>query len=85
MRSSTRYAIALASGLGFFLPSSAGLAQIQLPGIYVKGATLEVPRASPGTETPAGQPATVEVTDGDAGGVPGASSGIEGFPLPLFC
>ena len=70
MRSRTRHAIALALGLGFLLPSSAGLAQIQLPGIYVKGATLEAPRASPGTETPAGQPTTVEGTDGDVGGVP---------------
>jgi len=75
MRSRTKCAIALASGLTFFFPSSAGLAQIQLPGIYVKGATLEAPRASPGTETPAGQPATVEATDGDAGGVPAASVG----------
>jgi vitamin B12 transporter len=53
------------------------LAQTQLPGIYVKGATLEKPpRASPPPEAPAEQPATAETEDGGAdGGVPAASVG----------
>jgi vitamin B12 transporter len=61
-------------GLAFLLfPSSFGLAQTQLPGIYVKGATLEKPpRASPAPEAPA----TTETEDGSAdGGVPAASVG----------
>ena len=70
--------IALTSCFGVLLcSSSAGLAQTQLPGIYVKGATLETaPRASPEKEAPSGEPAPAEAKDGDAaGGVPAASVG----------
>jgi vitamin B12 transporter len=53
------------------------LAQTQLPGIYVKGATLEKPpRASASPEPPAEQPAAAETEDGDtADGVPAATVG----------
>ncbi len=59
------------------LPSSAGLAQTQLPGIYVQGATLEKsPRAAPGPEAPAEQPDQAETAGGDtADGVPAGTVG----------
>ncbi len=65
-------------GLGLLLLSSpAGLAQTQLPGIYVQGATLEKsPRAAPGPKAPAEQPADVADKDGDtADGVPAGTVG----------
>jgi vitamin B12 transporter len=73
MRSCARYAFALALGACSFLPSTAVLAQTQLPGIYVQGATLETPRASirkggePGEPVPEGAKAAEE---GEASGVP---------------
>jgi vitamin B12 transporter len=69
MRSSVALAFLLASSSCLYLPSAA-LGQTQLPGIYVQGATLETPRASPGKGAPAGQPAAEEARDGDTGGVP---------------
>jgi vitamin B12 transporter len=69
MRSSTAFAFVLASSACLYLPSAA-LAQIQLPGIYVQGATLETPRASSGKGAPADQPAPEGAKDGDTGGVP---------------
>ena len=57
MRSSTRYCVALALGLAPVLLPSAGLAQTQLPPIYVQGTTLEAPRppASKGKPRRAGR------------------------------
>jgi vitamin B12 transporter len=63
-------------GLAFLLlaPATAS-AQIQLPGIYVKGATLETPSA-PTTKAPSGEPAPADGKDGDgADGVPAATVG----------
>jgi vitamin B12 transporter len=69
MRSSTAFIVALASSACLYL-SSPALAQIQLPGIYVQGATLEAPPASSGKGAPAGQAAPEGAKDGDTGGVP---------------
>jgi vitamin B12 transporter len=69
MRLSARYAAATAAGLSFLLPSPAGLAQTQLPGITVQGATLEAPRAAPGKGSPA-EPAAQGIKEGDGDGVP---------------
>jgi vitamin B12 transporter len=48
MRSSSMFATAVSFGLALFLSPAAGTAQIQLPGIYVQGATLAVPSGRPG-------------------------------------
>jgi vitamin B12 transporter len=69
MRLSARYAAATVAGLSFLLPSPAGLAQTQLPGITVQGATLEAPRAAPGKASPA-EPAAQGTKEGDGDGVP---------------
>lgn len=73
MRSCAKSAFALASGLCVFLPSTAVLAQTQLPGIYVQGATLEAPRRAP-KAAPGGESAAKEADGGgesaDSGGVP---------------
>ena len=72
MRSSCQYAFVLASGLCSFLLPSAGVAQTQLPGLYVQGATLEASRPSSGKGA-AGSTAAPEAakdSGGDAGGVP---------------
>jgi vitamin B12 transporter len=74
MRSSAKYAFALASGLCSLLPFSACVAQTQLPGIYVQGATLEAPRPSSGK----GAPGTAAATDDAKQGI---GSDTEGVPL----
>jgi vitamin B12 transporter len=52
------------------------LAQTQLPGIYVKGATLEKsPPAAPPAEAPAGEPGSAGTEQGEADGVPAATVG----------
>jgi vitamin B12 transporter len=73
MRSSAKSAFAVVSGFCSLLPSSAGVAQTQLPGIYVQGATLEARRPSSGT----GAAGNAASTDGDKQG----SSDAEGVPL----
>ena len=70
MRLSARCAAAIAAGLSFLLPSPAGLAQTQLPGITVQGATLEAPRASARKGGEAGETAPGDAREGDAAGVP---------------
>jgi vitamin B12 transporter len=55
MRSSAKSAFAKSAfapalGLAFLLPSPAALAQGQLPGLYVEGATLEKPRSPRGSQ-----------------------------------
>ncbi len=73
MRSCAKSAVALASGLCVFLPSTAVLAQTQLPGIYVQGATLEAPRASTRKGGEPGEPAPDSAKgaeEGEASGVP---------------
>src|SRR5262245_6075876 len=57
-------AIALACAVGLPFLSSVGQAQTQLPGIYVKGATLEKPpRASPPSDAPDGEAAPTDAKD----------------------
>ena len=64
------------AGLAFLLSaSSAGLAQIQLPGIYVKGATLEAPSPKPGPATEADAAAPGDGVEDPGTGVPAASVG----------
>jgi vitamin B12 transporter len=66
----------VAAGLTFLLlASSTASAQIQLPGIYVKGATLEASGA-PATKAPSEEPAPAEAKEGvGTDGVPAASIG----------
>jgi vitamin B12 transporter len=89
MHSSSRKSCLIAAGLiGLPLLSGPALAQIQLPGIVVEGATLEAPRrqrpsapaqaASPGPVAAAGEAESVAATDGAQGavaGVPGYTVG----------
>jgi vitamin B12 transporter len=74
MRSSCKFAVPLA-GLCISLSSSAGLAQGQLPGIYVQGATLEAPRPSSGKGAPSSTAGAAEAKEGGGGG------DAEGVPL----
>jgi vitamin B12 transporter len=71
MRSFAKCVLALASGLCVLLPATV-LAQTQLPGIYVQGATLEAPRASTRKGAPGGTAVSEEAKDSgsDAEGVP---------------
>jgi vitamin B12 transporter len=73
MRSSATGCIFALTSLCFLLPSSAGLAQSELPGIYVQGATLEAPSPSPGQGAPGG---TAAADEGKGG-----SGAAEGVPL----
>ena len=83
MRSSVKYASALVSGLCIVLPSSAAVAQTQLPGIYVQGATLEKPRPSRGggegtgeaIRTDTAAPSDGAETTDKVGGVPAYTVG----------
>src|SRR5262245_8999091 len=75
MRLLAKSTIVLALGSLSFVSTSAGHAQTQLPGIYVQGATLDAPRASPAKGGEAAETAPVASKDSDIGGVPAASVG----------
>jgi vitamin B12 transporter len=75
MRSSVKCTILLASGSLSFLPTSAGHAQTQLPGIYVQGTTLQAPRVASPKSGEAGEPTQEKSKDSEVGGVPASSVG----------